>query len=418
MSAELLSGYTSPRAVVIGAGFAGLSAALHLADAGVSVTVLEARERVGGRVWSVTLANGAVAEIGAEWIMAEDEELRALAARFDLPLAPTGTDYKRRDACGPSAVTMHEQDAFLESANRVRDAIAPSEAAGMSLGGFLAMVPGDERARRLLTVRLAGTCGQDLDRVALRITEGERAFSPGGGTYARVGTGNQRLAEEMAAVLADVRLGRAADGVEHGPEGVTVRCGPAREEADIAVVATPAPIAARLAFTPALPASTARALADLPMGVASKLAVATKGRPSPRSRQWSELSMWCWAGLGADGSARRCVASFAGSPAALAGLGVDAGRTTPWLNLLGVMNPDLRFVGEPLMYAWADDPFTLGAYSAWDNASFDRHDDIARPLPRVMFAGEHTAGPEHYATMEGALRSGRRAAQQALAALG
>ena len=403
---------------MIGAGFAGLSAALHLTDAGVDVTVLEARERVGGRVWSVTLGNGAVAEMGAEWIMAEDEELRALAARFDLALAPTGTDYKRREAFGPSAVTMAEQDRFLEAANRARDAVPASEVAGKSLGGFLATVPGDERARRLLGVRLAGTCAQDLDRVALRVTEDEGAFSPGAGTYARVGTGNQRLAEAMAAALSDVRLGCAVDGVDHSPERVSVRVGPAHEAADVAVVATPAPIAARLAFTPALPAATARALAELPMGVASKLAVATKGRPSPRSRQWSELSMWCWAGLGADGKARRCVASFAGSPAAQAGLGVDAGRTTPWRDLLGVMNPDLRFIGEPVMYAWADDPYTLGAYSAWDNVSFDRHDDIARPLARVVFAGEHTAGPQHYATMEGALRSGRRAAQQALAALG
>ena len=93
-----------------------------------------------------------------------------------------------------------------------------------------------------------------------------------------------------------------------------MRVGPAHEAADVAVVAMPAPIAARLAFTPALPAATARALAELPMGVASKLAVATKGRPSPRSRQWTELSMWCWAGLGADGKAapvRRVVRGLA-----------------------------------------------------------------------------------------------------------
>ena len=154
------------------------------------------------------------------------------------------------------------------------------------------------------------------------------------------------------------------------------------------------------------------------MGVAAKLTVQTKSRPSPRSRQWSGLPMWCWAALGSDGKTRRCVASFAGSPAALAGLGVDHGRVTTWLDFLGVMNPDLRFVGDPLLYSWADDPYTLGSYSAWDNASWDRHDDIARPLPRVVFAGEHTAGPEHHATMEGALRSGRRAATQALAALG
>jgi monoamine oxidase len=55
--------------VVVGAGFAGLAAALDLHDHGLSVVVLEARDRVGGRVLSVELENGEVAELGAEWIM-------------------------------------------------------------------------------------------------------------------------------------------------------------------------------------------------------------------------------------------------------------------------------------------------------------------------------------------------------------
>jgi monoamine oxidase len=63
---------TSAGAVVVGAGLAGLSAALVLHDAGVPVTVLEARDRVGGRVWSVQLGNGAIAELWAEWFMAGD----------------------------------------------------------------------------------------------------------------------------------------------------------------------------------------------------------------------------------------------------------------------------------------------------------------------------------------------------------
>ena len=82
------------------------------------------------------------------------------------------------------------------------------------------------------------------------------------------------------------------------------------------------------------------------------------------------------------------------------------------------MNPDLTFEDEPVMYAWADDPFTLGSYSAWDAASMAR-DATCSPdrSDRVAFAGEHTAGPDHHGTMEGALRSGRRAAEQVAALL-
>ena len=70
------------RVVVVGAGFAGLSAALVLREAGLEVTVLEARERVGGRVWSATITNGAVVELGAEWIMDHDTEVLGLAASW------------------------------------------------------------------------------------------------------------------------------------------------------------------------------------------------------------------------------------------------------------------------------------------------------------------------------------------------
>jgi len=80
------------------------------------------------------------------------------------------------------------------------------------------------------------------------------------------------------------------------------------------------------------------------------------------------------------------------------------------------MNPDLTLVDEPVMYAWADDPYTLGAYSTWDPASWARRQVFARPAGALVFAGEHTEH-EHHGTMEGALRSGRRASAQVLQAL-
>ena len=60
----------------------------------------------------------------------------------------------------------------------------------------------------------------------------------------------------------------------------------------------------------------------------------------------------------------------------------------------------------------------LGAYAAWDNRSWDRMAQFSRTVGRLAFAGEHTAGPEHHGTMEGALRSGVRAAAQVLEMLG
>ncbi len=409
---------TSTRVVVVGAGFAGLAAALAFNDRGVDVVVLEARERVGGRVWSSTLTNGAVVELGAEWIMEADEELLAMAARFEIDAVETGADYKRREAWGTVTVSLEAQDAFLEAANRARAGVSAADATRSSLGAFLDGVEGGDVARHVLKTRLAGTCGQDLDVVTLQVSDGERAFTPGERRYFRLGSGNQRLAEAMAEEAGDVRLGQAVDSVTRGSDHVTVHAGPHEEHADAVVIAVPAPIAARLPFTPALPDDVGAALSGLRMGVASKLAVATKGRPTLRSRQSTERSMWCWAANGEGGKPRKCLASFAGSHATQVELEVTSGRVTPWLNALQAMNPDLTFEGEPVMYAWADDPYTLGAYSSWDAASWGNHDVFARTVGRMAFAGEHTAGPGHYATMNGALLSGRRAAEQVLAMLG
>ena len=85
---------------------------------------------------------------------------------------------------------------------------------------------------------------------------------------------------------------------------------------------------------------------------------------------------------------------------------------------LHLLNPGLKLEGHPLVKTWEDDPLTFGAYSAWDNRSWDRLDQFTRTVGRLCFAGEHTAGPDSHGTMNGALRSGHRAANQALEILG
>ena len=104
------------RAVVVGAGLAGLVAADELARAGVEVVVLEARSRVGGRVWSERLANGAVVEMGAEYILPGNTAIRELAGRFGLSLWDKGMRYGRRDPSGGIGTTHEELAAAMETA--------------------------------------------------------------------------------------------------------------------------------------------------------------------------------------------------------------------------------------------------------------------------------------------------------------
>jgi monoamine oxidase len=328
-----------------------------------------------------------------------------------VPLAETGASFGSREPWGEGAASLEAQSAFLEAADAALASLPPERMAAMTVGAFLDGVEGDPAARSIVALRLAGTCARDLREVSLASFGRKRPFSSEGGPYHRAARGNQAIAQAMARRLPDVRTGHIVDAIEHDPDGVTVRVGPRSERADAVVMAVPAPITARLMFAPALPAALASALAGLTMGEASKLAVATKRRPPARSRQSSDRSMWCWTADGAGGKPRRCVTAFAGSRTVQDSLGVTHGDVAPWLEAVRSMNPDLTLVGEPVLYAWADDPFALGAYSSWDPASWERRGVLAEPVGRVAFAGEHTAGDGH-GTMEGALRSGRRAAAQ------
>ncbi len=410
---------TVGKVVVVGAGLAGLAAARTLTDNGCDVTVLEARERVGGRVWSVTLENGEIAELGAEWIMPGDTEVEAWADRFHVSMTEAGVDYRRREARGPGASSLADQDAFLAAADAALAALPADESAGLTLGRFIDALDAPGDGRDAVRMRLQGTNAIDLGRVALRVVGGPDGFAASAATYRRMTRGNQALPDAIAGSLPDVRLGHRIRSVAHGAGEVVVQVeGDLDVGAAAVVVALPAHVAAGMRFEPTLPDDLGNALSELPMGSASKLAVAVDGSPEPRAVQSAELPFWCWVANGGDGAPRRCMTAFAGSELAHVSLGAAAGDPGPWLERLSAMNPDLSWSGAPVMKTWALDPLAAGAYVAWDNRSWDRMEEFQRTVGRVAFAGEHTAGADHHGTMEGALRSGVRAAMQVLEIVG
>lgn len=396
---------TGADVVVVGAGFAGLAAALALTEADLHVIVLEARDRVGGRVFSVRLGNGEIAELGAEWVMPEDGVLEAITARLGLRLVDAGVDYLRRQPRGSRAVGLDEVDGFLAAAD---DELARAGRTASPLGEVIDRAGGDERARAAVRARLQGTFATDLSGVPVP-TAWRFAAPPA--VYRRVGGGASTIADAIAGRLADVRLRCRVVRIAASGRGIVVSSDRDEARCSAAIVAVPAPIASEIAFEPSLPAEQRRAFAELPMGVAAKLAVPLATEPPRLAVQCVDLPFWLWTANGPTGTPRRVVTSFAGSELPHVELGIEGGDPSAWVGRILELAPELVPAGEPVMKVWSADALARGAYSWWDERSLARAGVFERMHGRVAFAGEHTAR-ERSGTMDGALRSGARAAAQ------
>lgn len=393
------------RVVIVGAGFAGLSAADELQRAGHEVVVLEARERVGGRVWSRELPNGAVVEMGAEFILSGNTLIRELAERFGLGLWEKGMRYGRREPRGAGELSPGAVDAAIVA---VDEALARDPALGrLPSPELLARLEIEPAAREVLLGRVeisAASPAGAVPAAALAVVahvDDEPAPSIAGG--------NQRLARALAQPLgAAIRFGAPVRRIVWGDGGVRVGAEGGEVEGDACVVAVPATVAGEIAFQPALPPRVAGAIAEIEYGHAAKLFAPLAARPQPGAVMSVPERYWTWTSTGADGAVQPVLNAFAGSAPALERLAVGDGPER-WLESVRGLRRDLELVdGGAVLSTWSDDPWVRGAYSTLPSDEVAAA--LAEPVGPLAFAGEHTAG-EFAGLMEGALRSGRRAAR-------
>jgi monoamine oxidase len=381
------------RVAVVGAGFAGLACAVDLARAGVDVTVHEARERVGGRVWSDVMPDGARIERGGEFVETGYDHMLRRAAGYGLALAEHGFEFAAREVRSDGQA----HPGLLLEAERALAATVDALGAGagtISAADALGRTPLAPLARLALSRRLEGTYTVELDRVsAAWLASAEIRASRSAETMpsSRLAGGNDALAHAMAAELGRrVRCRHAVRSVRNGAEGVrlvTARPGEpdVSEHYDRAVLAVPLAIA----LDRLLPALQERpAYARLQWGSAAKLHVPLAAPAAPGAVQGLDTAFWTWTARAVDGGPATVAASFAGGVAAAEALATAHG----WRAAVGGLRPELALTGDALLTRWSHDALTGGSYAChppgWSSAD---DEEVATPYGRVHLAGEHTA---------------------------
>ncbi|MBK7538953.1 MAG: FAD-dependent oxidoreductase [Myxococcales bacterium] len=424
--------------VVVGAGLSGLVCARALAAGGASVVVLEARERVGGRLLSGQVA-GSVVDLGGQWLSSGQDRLLALTQELGLSTfaqvrapAPLLLE-ERAGALGELRRAVRQVLAMRKISRLARRASASpgSVPADRSLAAFLTEEIADPVVRERLALHADLVFAIDPSSLSLlsylttmHATDGfggRGAELPGGGREHRFTLGAQALPLALAAALGDgLRLGQAVHRVEQRPREVTAHTAQGALRARRLVLAIPPVLLRRLELE--LPPATRACVAAAQAGAVVKCFTAYD-RPFWQERGLSP-EVYRPRGL-ARATVEATVAN--GAPSLLSfivGPAAASWAARPALARRGALLAELaeqlgQVAAEPIDYVehdWAADRFSAGCVASAAPSG-------AAPLaaPWAAHGCSHFAGTETATRwpgyMDGAIEAGQRAASEVLAAL-
>ncbi len=435
--------------VVVGAGFAGLSAARDLTRAGTSVLVVEANDRVGGRTLSEDVSGGNIVEHGGQWIGPGQDRIAALAKEVGVETFPTfgaGLEdlaftggIRASAGGGPGGAEVVAAIVAIEQLVAEIPLDAPWEAPdaaaldAKTVESWLRENVRAEEARatiRLLVEAVFSCQAEDLSMLHFLFygrSGGSltRLFlTEGGAQQDRLDGGTHLVARRVAAQLGDrVRLSSPVRTIRQTSDGVNVEGDDFRVGGQRVIVAVPPPMAVRISYEPPMPPLRDQLTQRLAMGSVIK------------AHAIYETPFWRDAGLSGrvvsdtgplkivfdntplSGSPGMLLGFFEGTEARIYGARPLEERREAALACL------TRYFGSaaahPIDYIdhdWGAEPFIRGAYAAilptgaWTN--FGRA--LREPVGRVHWAGTETSTIS-FGYIDGAVRSGERAAAEVLA---
>lgn len=442
-------GAGSKRVVVVGAGFSGLACAFELRSAGYDVTVVEARDRVGGRVLSFNAANtsefiaGRNVEGGGELIGSNHPTWVSYAERFKLefleiqeaeglrfPVVIDGVrldDDKASELWDTMGTALHQMDALAEpiDADKPWESPGAKELDARTVQSWIDALDADELTKRACVINQTSDNGVEPARASLL---GMLAAVKGGGLEKywdqtevyRCKGGNQSLAHALAGEIGPDRIitGLPVTAIKaRSPSGpMLVTCKDGRTiECDDVVLTTPPPLWSKIEFAPGLPASL-----KPQMGTNVKYLAHLKSRfwtaqkVSADALANGPVHMTWDATDGQEGDADACLVAFSGGPSAVKCLDFPApSRDAEYAKLLSAFYPEWEqeFVKSRFM-DWPRDPWTGASYSFPAPGQVTSQGPLLHAgLGRLHFAGEHTCY-KFVGYMEGGLNSGAAIARR------
>jgi len=401
---------------IIGAGAAGLGAAHALQNSGLSTIVLEARDRVGGRGYTVQTAPDVIFDVGCGWLHSADKNsFVQIADRLNFEVNKALPPWRER-AFG-KAFPQTERDDFIRALDAFYDRAEQAAKSGRDSPANLCLEPGN-RWNPMIDAISTYVNGCELDQVSISDMD---AYEDTNVNW-RVRRGYGALMTAYGAQL-PLALNCNVTQIDHSGQPLRIETSLGTLMAGKAIVTVPTNLIAQAAirFHPALPAKV-DAAAGLPLGLADKVMLALD-EPEALPQEGNLRGATMRTAMGTyhlRPFGQPCIEGFFGGRFAQAledaGDGAIAAHSID--EIAGFLGNDIRHKLRPLKESrWAHDPFARGSYSHALPGYAGQRAVLAAPVDgRLFFAGEATS-PNFFSTAHGARDSGERAAEEILRTL-